>query len=145
MQFSRDSGQSDSPVSCQFTRHQLASRNPIAVWWMSIEGNRGREKKEQSRIFDAWLQIAVTDHFPISASTANCDFLFRELFPALPVTPRSMPCLTYDMLMLYSCNKFFTHFPILILSPPVAVIVKETTVWLPSSRLHHWVQKLTSL
>lgn len=54
---------------------------------MSIEGDRGGGKKEQSRIFDVWLQIAVTDRFPISASTANCNFPFRELLLALLVMP----------------------------------------------------------
>lgn len=122
----------------------------------------GGGKKEQSRIFDVWLQTAVTDHFPISASTANCDFPFRELFPAFVVMPRSMPCLTCDMLMRHSRNNplgglhessisgcyihgLFTHLPILILLPPVAVIVKESTAWLPWSSLWHWMQKLTLL
>lgn len=36
------------------------------------------KKKEQSGIFDVWLQIAITDHFPVSASTANSQF--REVF-----------------------------------------------------------------
>lgn len=51
-----------------------------------------------------WLQIAVTDHSPITAFTANCEFPFRELFGALLVTPRNMPCLTCVTLMLYLCN-----------------------------------------
>jgi len=79
---------------------------------MSIEGNGGGEKKEQSRIFDVSGQIAITDHFASFTSTATRDFPFRELFPALLVTTISMPYLTCDMI-----HSFKKVFLILILPP----------------------------
>jgi len=80
---------------------------------------------------------------------------------ALQVRPRGKPCLICDVWMqhsrgnplqgLHECStngcyihRFLTHF-FLILLPPVAVITKESTVWLPSSSLWHRMQKLTLL
>lgn len=46
------------------------------------------KKKEQSGIFDVWLQTATTDHFPISASTANSHFQLTEVFLCFTVYAR---------------------------------------------------------